>query len=90
MNQLLNDMPVFPDATVFETWQRDLCIKKGLFFELPIIRLAVMKTIESWTYLDLEQSFNMFKSCKGDWAIELSKQTLDDLYNECLTLKFLL
>ena len=88
MSLLLNNLSVFPSSDALTVWQNELSIKKGLFFELPIIKLSVINTIESWTYLDLEQSFNMFKSSKGDWAKELNCQTLDDLYNECLTIKF--
>lgn len=88
MNKQIYTLSSFPSSIILENWQNYLAYSKGLYFELPIIRLAIFNTIESWTYLNLEQSLNMFKNHKGEWLPVLSQQVTADLFSECLIIKF--
>lgn len=79
----------FPKEKEFIMWQKNLMIKKGICFPIAIIKLAIYDVIESWSYLTIKQSLEMFQDYKGDWSEDLNKQTLNDLFDECLTLKFI-
>lgn len=75
-----------PGIKQFEDWQKYIECKSGIVFDINLIKLAVINVIESWTYLNLEQSLDCFKTYKGEWSMVLNDQVYNDLYNECLTL----